>query len=352
MVRENGTVVPFWFPLNVPASLAMPTSLVRQGKWHNWFQLLVLVGALGCLNVLVGGLLFGRPGGWAALVLTILGAALATGISPLAVLRMYRARPLSHPDAPELCAMFGELKRRAALPTAVSLHYIHSRIPNAFAVGNSSEAAVAVTDGLLRMLTPRELAGVLAHELSHIRHNDLRVMVTADAVARVTSLFARIGFVMLMLGFPAVLLGTGIGRAWLFAGAVLFAAPVVAALLQLALSRSREFQADLGAVELTHDPRGLAMALEKIERASGEGWLRRMLGPLPDRSQPALLRSHPATQERIRRLLEIEQSMARETSTAPAPPHFLPAVRHVVPVSGDTRVRSQPAWHAGSGLWY
>lgn len=200
-------------------------------------------------------------------------------------------------------------------------------MPNAFAVGNQVEAAVAVTDGLLRILPPRELAGVLGHELAHIRHNDLRVMVTADAVARVTSTFARIGFLVLIFGFPAFLMG-GFRAPWLVAGAVLFLAPMVAVFLQLALSRSREFNADLGAVELTRDPRGLALALERIERVARGGWLRRWLGNPADRGQPAWLRTHPPTEERVARLLEVDSpsaihplqpTPAHRTSSSPRP---------------------------------
>lgn len=330
----------------------MPTPLVRSGKWNNQLQTIALVFALGCLNVLVGWLLFGNVGVWAALILTLLGVMLAPGLSPATVLRMYHAQPVTHPAAPELMQLFNDLKRNAALPIPVSLFYVPSKLPNAFAVGNQHEAAVAVSDGLLRILPPRELAGVLGHELAHIRHNDLRVMVTADAVARVTSTFARIGFLMLLFGFPAFLMG-GFRAPWLVAGAVLFLAPTVAVFLQLALSRSREFNADLGAVELTHDPRGLAMALERIERVARGGWLRRWLGNSADRGQPAWLRTHPPTEERVARLLAVEQSLGDPpVSTHPGPPHFDTASPRHIPLATRPRVHTRPGWHPASGLWY
>lgn len=333
----------------------MPTAIVRRGKWNNRAQTMVLFFALTSLNALVGWLMFGTPGLWLALVLSVLGALFAPGLSPVVVLKMFHARPITRAVAPELVELFDELKRRSGLAIPIHLFLIPSRMPNAFATGNDSEAAVAISDGLLRILSPRELAGVMAHELSHIRHRDLRVMVTADAVARVTSLFARVGFLILIFGFPAFLLGY-LHRPWLIAGAVMFLAPLFAIVLQLALSRSREFQADLGAVELTRDPAGLASALARIERVAGGHWWQRVLGGGVSRGQPAWLRTHPPTPERIAALMEVAESLQTPEEAESAPtlqgPHLRSGRRHLSIGDSGNRVRQGPVWHAASGLWY
>jgi heat shock protein HtpX len=178
---------------------------------------------------------------------------------------------------------------------------------------------VGITDGLLRTMSPRELAGILAHELSHLRFGDTHLMALGAVFSRMTAAMSQIGQLLLLLFLPAVLMGAPFIS---FAGLlVLIFAPLASTLLQLALSRSREFNADLGAVELTGDPTGMASALEKLERSQWGSWWMRIF--LPYRAaQPNVLRTHPATEERIRRLRQLANDTGSYNAVAPIP--FLP----------------------------
>ncbi len=172
--------------------------------------------------------------------------------------------------------------------------------------GAGTAAAIAVTDALARNLTPRELAGVLAHEISHIAHEDVKVMAFADMVSRFTSFMSTVGLFSLFFNLFGVAGGFRMQVPWLGV-AVLLAAPTIGGLLQMALSRTREFDADLGAVTLTGDPDGLASALGKLERAQGKVWENVLLpsGRIPD---PSVLRTHPLTADRVARLRALKSS--------------------------------------------
>lgn len=227
-----------------------------------------------------------------------------------------------------------ELAARAGLPAVPVPHYVPSGVVNAFATGSKHHAAIALTDGLLRSLTPRELTGVLGHEIAHIANEDLRVMGLADSISRLTHLLALLGQLAIVLSLPALLLGvTEVNWPALLLLAV---APQLALLAQLGLSRVREFDADRLAAELTGDPHGLASALAKIERVS-RSW-RAWLLPGWGNPEPSWLRTHPATAERIERLLEL--------APPPAMPPF-PSARFVPEVTVSPR---PPRWRTG-GLW-
>jgi heat shock protein HtpX len=178
------------------------------------------------------------------------------------------------------------------------LYLVPSPLVNAFAVGQRGDAALAVTYGLLRRLSSRELVGVLAHEVSHIRADDVRIMNLSDTVGRLTHGLAYVGLLLFVFAVPMVVTGT---TRPLWVAAVLIVVPALMTLLQLALSRSREYDADLAAATLTGDPEGLASALEQLECAEGRLWERVMVprGRIPD---PLLLRTHPPTEERTHRL--------------------------------------------------
>ena len=138
----------------------------------------------------------------ALLVLTLLGIAAVAGSL------LYGARPLHPNEAPDLWAVLRELAARAGLPAVPVPHYVPSGVVNAFATGTKHHAAIALTDGLLRSLTPRELTGVLGHEIAHIANEDLRVMGLADSISRPTHLLALLGQIMLLFSLPALLWGT------------------------------------------------------------------------------------------------------------------------------------------------
>ncbi|HBQ4116196.1 TPA: M48 family metalloprotease [Klebsiella pneumoniae] len=303
-------------------------------RWHNRLQTVLLVLTLLGIAAVAGSLLLGDGGLWLALAAAgftlLLEPAAASGLT----LRLYGARPLHPDEAPDLWAVLRELAARAGLPTVPVPHYVPSGVVNAFATGSKHHAAIALTDGLLRSLTPRELTGVLGHEIAHIANEDLRVMGLADSISRLTHLLALLGQLAIVLSLPTLLLGvTEVNWPALLLLAV---APLLALLAQLGLSRVREFDADRLAAELTGDPHGLASALAKIERVS-RSW-RAWLLPGWGNPEPSWLRTHPATAERIERLLEL--------APPPAMPPF-PSARFDPEVTVSPR---PPRWRTG-GLW-
>jgi heat shock protein HtpX len=176
---------------------------------------------------------------------------------------------------------------------------------NAFAVGHRHQPAIAVTHGLLGNLSQRELAGVLAHEISHIHSNDVWVMTLADTVSRLTGGLALTGQLLLFINLPLLLFGAAAISWW--AILLLLFAPTISLLLQLALSRTREFDADMDAVEITGDPLGLASALHKLDRHQGGLWQRLFLPGRRTRDS-WILSTHPSSEERIRRLTELAET--------------------------------------------
>ena len=303
-------------------------------RWLNRLQTALLVLTLLGIAAVAGSLLLGDGGLWLALAAAgftlLLEPAAASGLT----LRLYGARPLHPDEAPDLWAVLRELAARAGLPAVPVPHYVPSGVVNAFATGSKHHAAIALTDGLLRSLTPRELTGVLGHEIAHIANEDLSVMGLADSISRLTHLLALLGQLAIVLSLPALLLG--VAEVNWPALLLLAVAPQLALLAQLGLSRVREFDADRLAAELTGDPHGLASALAKIERVS-RSW-RAWLLPGWGNPEPSWLRTHPATAERIERLLEL--------APPPAMPPF-PSARFVPEVTVSPR---PPRWRTG-GLW-
>jgi len=271
---------------------------LRTHRRENHFQAAVLILGMAGIMSLAGYTLAGEQGVWFALAFSGFSALLSPSLSPKLVLQMHRARPIDPRQAPELYAMLGELVHRAELAHQPTLYRVPTGTLNAFAVGADRNAAIGLTDGLLRKLTRRELAGVLAHELSHLRSYDTRLMALGDVFTRLTATMSHIGQFLLLLSLPAILFGAPfISLGGLL---VLLFAPLANTMLQLALSRSREFQADLGAIELTRDPAGMVSALDKLERAQW-GWWRRLFQPFRV-LEPNVLRTHPVTEERIDRI--------------------------------------------------
>jgi heat shock protein HtpX len=309
---------------------------------HNLLQSALLLGGMGGLLAALGWLMAEGEGVIWTLLLGLAVLVFSPRLSPAMVLRLYGAHPLDPYAAPRLYDLVEVLARRAELPAPPRLYYLPSRMLNAFAVGRPEAAAITLSDGLLRTLTSRELTGVLAHEMSHLKNNDMWVMGLADVVSRLTSVLSLAGQVLLLINLPLWLL-TDASFPWLLV-LLLMVAPTVSALLQLALSRIREYDADLHAAALTGDPHGLASALDKLERIQG-GWLERVLMPGRRVPDPSLLRTHPPTEERIQRLLSL--------SPQPQWHGRLPLYRVVDdPWSGRwAPVRRPPSRHVG-GLWY
>jgi heat shock protein HtpX len=240
--------------------------------------MIALLGLCGMSLTQAGGL-----GGW----LRRAGAD-PRDAAPTALLHALGARRIGPLDPSPAYALLEAISRRAGLPWTPDLYCIPAPIPNAFALGGPDHATVAVTDGLLRHLTLDELAGILAHEVAHIRNRDNATMALAHGLTAATELLALLGTTR---------------RGGADAGLLLYLAPVISRLLQLALSRLRELDADLDAVELSGSPFGLMRALEKLDRHHAGARAVEPTALLGAVDQ--LLRSHPETPARVRSLLEV-----------------------------------------------
>lgn len=328
-----------------------PVDLKRH-RFNNGLTTLLLILAIALILLLSIHLFFNFT--WIssaiAVAFSIALALFGPQVSPAMILRMYRAQQIVPQRDPNLWAAFSELAKRAELEHQPRLYYIPSQVPNAFAVGTAQQAAVAITDGLLRNLNRRELLGVLAHEISHIRHHDLYLLGIADSLSRLTSFISRIGLFLAMLSIPLVL--AGYGGYNLLGLLFLILAPTVSTLLQLALSRSREYDADMGAISLTGDPEGLASALQKIDAMVKPSWWQQVFRP-GDSPEPNALRTHPVTTDRVQRLMEL-----KTRNESPDDPLQLPHPDIVFhphdqsnPLPGTQGISRRPRWHI-SGLRY
>jgi heat shock protein HtpX len=278
-------------------------SIVRHRARNALHTLLLLGAMLGLVGLLAYAFLGGLAVPW---ILIAVGSALllAPRLSPEWLLRLSGATPLQPSRAPELYRALQLLARRAGLERLPTLYYVPRRVPNAFSVGGPDHAAIGLTAGILRQMSFEELVGILAHELAHVRHNDLRVMQLADSLARLTGSFSFVGALLLLVNLPMMAAG-GAPFPWLGVLGLVFS-PTLTALLQLGLARTREYAADLEGARLTGNPRALASALRKLERAQS-GFLELLFLRPRHGPAPTWLRTHPATDERIRRLLELKQ---------------------------------------------
>jgi len=273
----------------------------RRQKTRNVVQGVLLLTAMAALAGGLAWLLFGpRALPW-VLAAALLVALFRPRIKSSWLLSLYGAQPLSRGSAPGLHHIVEELGDRAGLGSTPGLYYVPTALPNAFAVGRGADAALAVTDGLLRLLDRRQLTGVLAHEVSHIRNGDTTIMSLADLIGRLVRALATLAMWSLLLTLPLTLTA---GPLPVLVSTLIIALPTLLSLMQLSLSRSREYDADLDAAFLTGDPEGLAQALLALQSVAGRVWKRR-LGPASERRDPVVLRSHPATGDRVQRLREL-----------------------------------------------
>ena len=310
----------------------------RRARLRNVRQSLVLVGGIGAITALSAYALFGQTGVVWALILVGAFSLIGPRVAPDTIMRMFKARPVDPAHGGDIMRLVQALSQRAGLKTPPRLYVIPSQTVNAFAVGTPSRYSLGITDGLLRRLEPRELAGVLAHEITHVRNNDIWVMSLADILSRFTRSMSFFAMVLFFLSVPTTFF-TGTPMPWL-AIALLYFAPTLSSLLQLALSRSREFDADLGGASLTGDPEGLAIALNKLERYQGRLW-EDIFMPGRRIPLPSVLRTHPQTSERVARLMAL-----RRPETAPA--LFRNPHAHV---AGFAPFPRQPRYH-WNGFWF
>ena len=278
----------------------------REHKARNQLHSALLVGGLGFVTGLSAWLLWSWTGVLAAGTCVGLLFLFAPRLPPEMIMRLYRGQRLDSRLGGQIIYVIDELSRRAGLAAPPALYVIPSMTLNAFATGGPGKAAIGVTEGLLRRLSLQELVGVLAHEISHVRNNDLAVMGFADVMTRFTQGLSYLAVFLTIFNLPAMLLGDS--DISLLALLLLYLAPTFGSLLQLGLSRTREYDADLEGAELTGDPQALASALSKLERYQGSFW-EDLMFPVPSRRipQPSLLRSHPPTERRGARLLQLEE---------------------------------------------
>ena len=272
----------------------------------NWFKTSLLMAGIVALFGVVGGALGGGQGMLVALALAGAMNFFAYWFSDKMVLRMYNAREVDAAGAPQLYGVVHELAQRAGLPMP-KVYLIDEAQPNAFATGRNPEhAAVAATTGILQLLSARELRGVIAHELAHVKHRDI---LTSTIAATVAGAISSLAHMFMFLG------GGDENRPNPVVGLlVMILAPIAAMLIQFAISRAREFGADHGGAEISGDPQALAAALEKIERYAHDVPLAAaerhpetaqmmIINPLTGEGIAGLFSTHPATRERIARLL-------------------------------------------------
>ena len=273
----------------------------------NWLKTSILMAAIVALFGVIGAMIGGKSGMLMALVFGGAMNIFSYWFSDKMVLRMYNAQEVDATSSPYLYNMVRELAGRAQLPMP-KVYIIHEDQPNAFATGRNPEnAAVAATTGILQMLSERELRGVMAHELAHVKHRDILISTISATMAGAISALAN--FAVMFGGRDEE------GRpANPIAGiAVALLAPLAASLIQMAISRAREFEADRGGAEIAGDPNALADALMKIDafargipmptaEAHPETGQMMIMNPLSGGGLRGLFSTHPATEERVARL--------------------------------------------------
>ncbi|HKJ68415.1 MAG TPA: zinc metalloprotease HtpX [bacterium] len=273
----------------------------------NYLKTTVLLAALTVLLILAGNALGGTNGAILAFVLALGMNFISYWYSDKIILKMYGANEVSERDAPQLHGIVRNLTQRMSLPMP-RVYIIPMEAPNAFATGRNPEhAAVAVTKGILDILNTDELEGVLAHELAHVQHRDILISTIAATIAGAITILASIARFSAIFGIGGRDENNNI--VGLLAMAIL--APVAAALIQLAVSRSREYHADEGGARISKKPLALASALEKLEANSKRRPMQRaststahlfIVNPLTKEGFASLFRTHPSTEDRVRRL--------------------------------------------------
>lgn len=315
--------------------------LARGASLANIAQAGVLLAGFGALLAAVLWPEFGRG----AVVIAILAGAgivaLASRVSPGTIMRIYGARPYQAGDLAQFDRITSVLAHRAGLRRAPQLYVVPSMLLSAFSVGSSQRFAIALTEGLLRRLTMREVAAVLAREVAHAQRGDLLVLGIADFVSRCAQGLYYTGLALAALN---ILRGISGGElvSWLSV-VLLILAPTLMTLLQLALSRAREIEADRAAALLTGDPLGLASALSRLDASPGSP-LDDLIPPVPARQVPlpSMLRYPPPADRRIARLNTFQAPPMPPLDIAEGPRISLVGV-------GPIEMRPRYRW---PGVWF
>ncbi len=277
----------------------------------NWVKTALLMAGIVALFGAVGLAIGGQSG-------MLLGLLIAGGMNVFAywnsdklVLRLYDAQEVDETSAPMLYRMVAELARNAGLPMP-KVYIANQAQPNAFATGRNPEhAAVCATTGILQLLTERELRGVMAHELTHVKHRDTLISTISATVAGAISMLAQFGF---FFGGRGNDRGGGVNP--ILSVLIMILAPIGAMLIQMAISRAREIEADRGGAEISNDPEALASALQKMQNYAHqvpnttaeqhpETAQMMIINPLSGSGINNLFSTHPQTEERIARLMSM-----------------------------------------------
>lgn len=273
----------------------------------------LLLASLTGLLIVIGGAIGGRGGILIAFLIAIIMNFGSYWYSDKIILKMYRAKEVNESQYPQLYSIVRNLATKASLPMP-KVYVIETSMPNAFATGRNPEhAAVAATTGIINLLTPEELEGVFAHELSHVKHRDTLISaITATIAGAITMLAYWAQWAAIFGGFGRDDEG---GNNIIGYIALAILAPIAATIIQLAISRSREFAADAEGAKITHKPWALANALSKLEQGAANYKPRRgevkasentahmfIVNPLKGKTLASLFSTHPNTEERIRRL--------------------------------------------------
>ena len=273
----------------------------------------ILMAAITALFIVVGGMLGGEEGMLIALLIAIGMNFFSYWFSDTMVLKMTNAQQVDEHSAPQLYAMVKELAEKAGLPMP-KVFLIDEDAPNAFATGRNPEhAAVAATTGILRVLSPRELRGVMAHELAHVKHRDILISTVAATMAGAISALANLAM------FAGGRNSEGRQGNPIAALAVMILAPLAASLIQMSISRAREYEADRGGAEMSSDPESLAQALQKIHAyAQGipfqaierhpETAQMMIINPLTAGGLSQLFSTHPPMEGRVARLISMSKN--------------------------------------------
>ena len=271
----------------------------------NTLKVILLLSVLSGMLIVIGYLVARGAGVVIALVLSVLMNFGGYWFSDTIVLKMYNARPVAQAEAPGLYDAVADLSQKAQIPMP-KVYVIASDAPNAFATGrNENHAAVAVTSGLLNLMSRDEIEGVVAHELSHIKHKDILISTLAATVAGAVVLLSR----------WSVFFGSDEGGL-LGAVAIAVIAPVAAALVQAAISRSREYEADAGSAAITGNPKALAAALLKLSASGRQKPLQAnpatahlfIVNPLSGETIMSWFSTHPPIEKRVGRLLAMQSA--------------------------------------------